>query len=91
MSVRTLEQIKKDYDEVQNKIILLSNDMVVLRNEFEILLTDATNTTNINITDVVARIHKKYIMFDKLTKYNEDLDELGIKKIKLIEEYNSQQ
>lgn len=91
MSIRTLEQIKKDYDEVQNKIILLSNDLAVLTNEFEILLTDATNTTNINITDAIARIHKKYIIFDKLTKFNEDLDELGIKKIKLIEEYNSQQ
>jgi hypothetical protein len=84
MSHRTIEQIKKDYDEVHNKIILLSYDLKVSRDEIDNLIKDDT-------TDMITKFNKMNITSDKLVKYGEQLNELGIKKIKLIEEYKSQQ
>jgi hypothetical protein len=84
MSHRTIEQIKKDYDEVHNKIILLSYDLKVSRDELDNLVKDDT-------TDVITKFNKMNIISDKLVKYGEQLNEHGIKKIKLIEEYKSQQ
>lgn len=81
MSTRTREQIKKDYDEVQDKIILLSTDLKNLRNELEELMKDVES-------DFIGRLDKKIILFNKLEKFNEQLDELGLKKLILIEEYN---
>jgi len=81
MSTRTREQIKKDYDEVQDKIILLSTDLKNLRNELEELMKDVES-------DFIGRLDKKIILYNKLEKFNEQLDELGLKKLILIEEYN---
>lgn len=81
MSTRTREQIKKDYDEVQDKIILLSTDLKNLRNELEELMKDVES-------DFIGRLDKKITLYNKLEKFNEQLDELGLKKLILIEEYN---
>jgi len=78
MSTRTRKQIKEEYDEVQSKLISLSSDLVVLRNELDNLVANPNSS-----------IAEKFVIFDKLNKYNELLDKLGIKKVKLIEEYNS--
>jgi len=78
MSTRTRKQIKEEYDEVQSKLISLSSDLVVLRNELDNLVANPN-----------SNIAGRFVIFDKLNKYNELLDKLGIKKIKLIEEYNS--
>jgi hypothetical protein len=89
MSHRTIEQIKKDYDEVHNKIILLSYDIKVLRDEIDNLIKD--DITNATDTDMIAKFNKLNIISDKLSKQDKQINELGIKKIKLIEEYKSQQ
>jgi hypothetical protein len=78
MSTRTRKQIKEEYDEVQSKLISLSSDLVVLRNELDNLVANPNSS-----------IAGRFVIFDKLNKYNELLDKLGIKKVKLIEEYNS--
>lgn len=82
MPTRTAEQIKKEFDEVQHKIFLLSNDLVVLRNELNNLIEDTQS-------DIITKLDKKIIIFDKLAKYNENLTKFGMEKLKLIEEYNS--
>lgn len=85
MSVRTLEQINNDYNKIQNKITSLSSDIKTLRTELERLVE------NTDIDDHEHFIIEVASTLDKLRVYENYYVELSTKKIKLIEEYNSQQ
>lgn len=85
MTMRTLEEINNDYDDVQNKIISFNNDIKTLRTDLEKLVQVTT------IDDHEQFINKLTSLLDKLKTYENYQIELSIKKIKLIEEYNLQQ